>query len=368
MREHRDAASAETAQRVEACPAVQATVAAMERAVSEEARKAEHASASRKAKPKKGSRAAMRARALRAHRIVRWVVQIAFFVLAPSVFSAVFSGVKYVVGQIGGMQAVEPTSFVVLLCAVLLFTAMFGRFFCGYACAFGTLGDVVYALFTPVRKVLHIVDDPLPQKVRRGMQFVKFGVLVAICVLCFIGVWAAISGCSPWTAFAGIVAGSIDGIDGVAFLVLGVIVAGMAAVKRFFCQFLCPLGAVFALVPVLPFSQFGRRQATCAKRCGKCRAGCPVGIYPDASSFAMGECLSCGKCVDTCPVGNVGMVRQKATGEERPGKPTRLRLRGNETVYVLVKAVLFLGVLWCAGALGFAPSFTEITGIALPWV
>jgi len=40
------------------------------------------------------------------------------------------------------------------------FTVLFGRFFCGYACAFGTLGDTVYALFAPVRRALHIPDDP----------------------------------------------------------------------------------------------------------------------------------------------------------------------------------------------------------------
>lgn len=424
-------------------------------------------------KPKKGSKAAKRARALRAHRAVRWAIQLAFFILAPSVFSAAFNGIKYVAGQIGLMQAVEPTSFVVLLVGVLLFTVVFGRFFCGYACAFGTLGDAVYALFTPVRKVLHIPDFPLPQKVQRGLQFVKFGILAAICALCFTGAWQAISGYSPWTAFAGIVAGSVDGISTVAFIVLGVIVLGMALVKRFFCQFLCPLGAVFALLPVLPVSQFNRCAGRCGKRCGKCQAGCPVGIYPDGQSFAMGECISCGKCADVCPLTNIGMIRivdtaagaadgsAKATkasktagaaalaskaafGAKAPANVKasanvamlagstatgakasagaaalggakssanvaasahmkasasakasgvaaasisatvsarvkasanavsasarkKVLLRGNEIGFTLVKAALLLLLLWIVGALGFAPSFAETTGIQLPW-
>ena len=94
-------------------------------------------------KPKKGGKAAQRARAMRIHRIVRWCVQIGFFVLAPSIFSATFNGVKYLATQIGVRQAAEPTSFVVLLVAMLAFTILSGRFFCGYACAFGTLGDAV---------------------------------------------------------------------------------------------------------------------------------------------------------------------------------------------------------------------------------
>lgn len=396
-------------------------------------------------KPKKGNKAAKRARALRVHRMMRWAIQLVFFILAPSVFNAAFNGIKYVAGQIGLMQAVEPTSFVVLLVGVLLFTVVFGRFFCGYACAFGTLGDAVYALFTPVRKVLHIPDFPLPQKVQRGLQFVKFGILAAICVLCFTGAWQAISGYSPWTAFAGIVAGSVDGISTVAFIVLGVIVLGMALVKRFFCQFLCPLGAAFALLPVLPVSQFNRCAGRCGKRCGKCQAGCPVGIYPDGQSFAMGECISCGKCADVCPLTNIGMIRiadstagaadgsakvvnaSKAVGAKAlagkaafgakapanvkaPGAAAasasaavpasakasgvaaaststtvsarvkasanavstsvrkKVLLRGNEIGFTLLKAALLLLLLWIVGALGFAPSFAEITGIQLPWV
>lgn len=327
-------------------------------------------------KPKKGSKAAKRARTMQVHRAVRWAVQIAFFLLAPSVFSAAFNGIKYAAGQIALRQAVEPTSFVVLLVGVLLFTVLFGRFFCGYACAFGTLGDAVYALFAPVRKALRIPDFPLPQKVQRRLQFVKFGVLAAICTLCFTGAWQAVSGYSPWTAFAGIVAGSLEGISVVAFVVLGVIVLGMALVKRFFCQFLCPLGAVFALMPVLPASQFNRCAGQCGKRCGKCQAGCPVGVYPDAQSFAAGECISCGKCADVCPLANVGMIHiaeglsaQGAADARTKAKVGRKKvlLRGNEVAFTLAKAALLLLLLWLAGALGFVPSFAELTGIQFPW-
>ena len=318
-------------------------------------------------KPKKGGKAAQRARAMRIHRIVRWCVQIGFFVFAPSIFSATFNGVKYLATQIGVRQAAEPTSFVVLLVAMMAFTILFGRFFCGYACAFGTLGDAVCLLFAPVRKLLHVSDRPLSARVQRAGQYVKLGVLAAIVLMCFFGVWSEVSGYSPWTAFAGIVGGSVEGISAAAFVVLGVLVLGMALVKRFFCQFLCPLGALFALMPVMPFSAFSRKKGCCAKSCGKCCAGCPVSVYPDADAFTAGECIACGKCADVCPIANAGLLRAKATGEERPGKPPRRILRGNEIWLVLLKAVLLLVTLWLAGALSGVPAFTEATGITLPW-
>lgn len=322
----------------------------------------------KKAGPKKGSAAAKRNRTMRVHRIARLACQIVFFVMAPALFSAAFNGVKYLFTQIGARQAIEPTSFVVLLVALCAFTIVFGRFFCGYACAFGTLGDVVYLLFSPVRKVLHIPSWPLADKAQRGLQMVKFAVLAAICILCFTGLWSAVSGYSPWTAFAGIDALNIEGIDVIAFVVLGVIVVGMAFIERFFCQFLCPLGAVFALLPVLPFSALNRDSNRCSPRCGRCRAGCPVGVFPDADEFAAGECISCGRCADVCPISNTGMISVKNTDPTTAQRmPRRIVLRGNEVAYVVVKALLLFAVCWFAGALSFGPAFTDVTGIALPW-
>ena len=134
----------------------------------------------------------------------------------------------------------------------------------------------------------------------------------------------------------------------------------------------------------------------------------------------MGECISCGKCSDVCPLTNIGMIRiaepavDAASGSAKAAKAPKaagaraldckiapeakalsgigastgvkasvstavsasattvsvrkkVLLRGNEIGYTLLKAVLLLVFLWIVGALGFAPSFAETTGIQLPW-
>ena len=45
------------------------------------------------------------------------------------------------------------------------------------------------------------------------------------------------------------------------------ILLGMAVQPRFFCQFLCPMGAVFALLPVLPFARLHRQNDGCIPGC-----------------------------------------------------------------------------------------------------
>ncbi len=70
-------------------------------------------------------------------RFTRLGVQILFFALFPSAYASAFAGVKYMFIQIGAHQLIELTPFVAILIALCAYTFVFGRFFCGYACAFG---------------------------------------------------------------------------------------------------------------------------------------------------------------------------------------------------------------------------------------
>ncbi len=315
-------------------------------------------------------RAQERRRAELLHRGLRWGAQAAFFVAFPGVWSAAFSGVKYLCQQVGGTDVLEVSGFLALLLALFAYTCVFGRFFCGYACSFGFLGDAVYALATPLRRALGLDGAKkrrISPAVRSKLRLIKYALLLAICAACFRGVWGRVSGFSPWGAFAGLRAGSIDGVAAGAFGALAAVAVGMALEERFFCQFLCPLGALFALLPVVPASLFRRDRATCVPRCNRCQERCPVGIHPDRHALDAGECIECGRCADGCPVSNVSLVRiEKAVAERgaagggvgsgtgglavsgaknpavpRPGRPAEPRfcIRGTEVTLVLLKAV-----------------------------
>ena len=360
------------------------------------------------AKKAPSKKANKRDRVVLSHRWARYAIQLVFFIMAPALFSGAFNGVKYLCTQVGLGDAIEPTSFLVQLIAVLAFTILFGRFFCGYACAFGTLGDYLYNACEFIRRRTPIPRPKLPEKFVRVASLLKYVVLAAICLACFVGVWASYSSDSPWVAFAAILAGSLDGIGPVAIGLLIAVVVGMILRERFFCQFLCPLGAVFSLMPVLGFSQFVRKRAHCAKKCGRCQFVCPVDIWPDGDSINQGECISCGRCADVCPMNNVNMVAiekaeakaarlaaeeaaakkaeaaiaaeteaeaapkvdktQAATIQQQASRPLRKKaeewhlLRGTELGYVIAKAVLLLIVCWLVGAARYVPSFMDVFG------
>ena len=71
------------------------------------------------------------------HTWLRALIQLLYFIFIPSVYTAAFAGVKYVFTQIGAGEKVAMTSFVTVLLVICLYTMVFGRFFCGFVCAFG---------------------------------------------------------------------------------------------------------------------------------------------------------------------------------------------------------------------------------------
>lgn len=109
-------------------------------------------------------------------RLIRAVIQLIFFIVAPALFSTAFAGVKSIFQAIAAGQPVTWNSFLDVTGALLLLTVLFGRHFCGYACAFGSLGDAMYELTVFIRqKVFHKKGrHGYPEKVVRYLQKVKY--------------------------------------------------------------------------------------------------------------------------------------------------------------------------------------------------
>ena len=268
-----------------------------------------------------------RRRRIRRSVVIRTILRVIFFVMMPGAFTAGFSGVKFIFQSIGKGQPLSWNAFIGALIGLCVFTVVFGRFFCGYACAFGSFGDLIYWLSGLIQKKVFRRKKQicLPARLVPAGQKIKYFVLAAITVLCVLGLWERLGRWSPWSVFSLLLSGrfSLDGYwPGAAVLLL--IVIGMAFRERFFCQFLCPMGAVFALLPSFTLR---RRPDKCAPGCTVCRQGCPVSIRLEPDGPANGECIGCQRCAVGCPRGSL-------TSWDR-------RVLRNETAAALVKGGLF---------------------------
>ena len=264
---------------------------------------------------------------------LRAAIQLVFFITMPGAFVAGFSGVKYLFQWIGTGEVLQINSFTKALIGLAIFTILFGRYFCGYVCAFGGLGDFVYWLSGLVQKKVFHRRKPfsLPEKAVRWLQKLKYLNLAFIVIFCALGLYGGLSGASAWDVFSRLTA--LQAVpDGYFWGILSLIVViiGMAVQERFFCQFLCPMGAVFSILPVLPWGMLRRDSEHCIQGCNACANQCPVRLKLEKDGIRNGECIACEKCVPTCPRGNISHVEQ--------------RIISNEIIPVVVKAVLFFAM------------------------
>ena len=87
---------------------------------------------------------------------------------------------------------------------LLLVTILFGRHFCGYACAFGSLGDAMYELTVLSDRKYFIKKGRhgYPEKAVGILQKVKYVLLAFLLLSILTGWYASLQGMSPWDVFS----------------------------------------------------------------------------------------------------------------------------------------------------------------------
>lgn len=249
-----------------------------------------------------------RVKAKKKTELLRNAIQIIFFFIFPSAFSSAFASVKEIGASLSEGAPLTFSPFAKTAVFLLAFTVICGRYFCGYACAFGTLGDGVYQLSQLIQRKTGKKIPRIPSRAVRYMQLLKYVVLAGIFVLCFLGYQGDVNKNSPWTLFSVLMSLKKPSADMIAAgVLLLLIIIGMAVQSRFFCQFLCPMGALFSLMPVLPSGQLVRDEESCIHGCQICERGCPVRLKFGVNDLREGECVRCNKCLAMCPRGNIGL-------------------------------------------------------------
>lgn len=177
-----------------------------------------------------------------------------------------------------------------------------GRFWCGWACPFGLVQDL--ASLVRGRRGRDILRLP------RG-AWTKFVVLVAVVALA----WAAgetlfCKICPAGSLFAALPQRFVStGFHfGTFFYVhlatLALALALFVLAGRFWCRYLCPMGAVLGMFNPVSLLKVQVDFDRCT-RCQACLRDCPAKIEVLEDIESCTDCIRCGKCVESCPAGAV---------------------------------------------------------------
>jgi len=179
---------------------------------------------------------------------------------------------------------------------ILILSLFAGRFFCGWICPMGTLMHLASFLLRPKKAAERIKQNRYSRA-----QAVKYFLLIALLFSAAVGFMqvglldpiALLTRTSAALISPGMRAGWI------VISLFAVLLLLNAWKPRFWCRYLCPLGALLGSASRLMPGGVVRDEIKCTD-CGLCNRDCPAACSPDTKT-RMAECFVCGNCLVDCP-------------------------------------------------------------------
>lgn len=182
-----------------------------------------------------------------------------------------------------------------------------GRFVCGFLCPFGFIQDLLNKIPSPKIKIR--------EKINGVLKYLKYIILVVFVILLPIVMQDELGISDPYFCKyicpSGTLSGgiplllkneSLRGAIGFLFnwklTILIIIVILSVIIYRPFCRYLCPLGAIYAVLNPISFLKLKVDESKC-NGCKACSRKCKMDIkvYKTPNSP---ECIRCGECRKVC--------------------------------------------------------------------
>jgi len=220
------------------------------------------------------------------------------------------------------------------LAAAITVMALVGRgFFCGWLCPLGAIQGAIHTVTAAIidripplrrlrRRITRVVSRPGGPG-RRLDSLLRYGRWL---VLGWALIGAGLTGVmvfreyDPWAALIAIADFEVS----LAFMVLVAVLLLSMVIKRPFCRYACPLGAISGLTAKLSPVAIERHAESCLG-CDLCNQACPVNIPVNQRTRVTDtSCLGCLECVAACPSRDaldISLALPRPAGRIRTDKP-----------------------------------------------
>jgi len=185
---------------------------------------------------------------------------------------------------------VDPLIFI-LWGFVALTLLLWGRgVYCGWLCPFGALQELIHQLATRLK----IPEYKFPDVVHERLTAIKYVIFVALFGLSLqsIGYAARAAEVEP---FKTAIVMHFDRSGLFLLYALGLLFIAVFN-RKFFCKYLCPLGAALAIPAPLRIFDWLRRRKECGRPCQICARQCEVQAIRPTGEINPNECHYCLDC------------------------------------------------------------------------
>ncbi|WP_111428990.1 NosR/NirI family protein [Rhodobacteraceae bacterium DSL-40] len=162
--------------------------------------------------------------------------------------------------------------------------------FCGWLCPFGALQELSNA----AARRLGVPQIAVPFVLHERLWVIKYTLFVAILALSFYSMEQALilAEAEPFKTVI-----SLGFRRAWPFLLFaGAILTAGLFIERFYCRYLCPLGAALAIPAKIKLFDWLRRRPQCGRECRLCEVKCTVGAIDPIGRINPNECILCMRC------------------------------------------------------------------------
>lgn len=185
----------------------------------------------------------------------------------------------------------DPVSLLLIAFTLVSFVVWGRGTFCGWLCPFGALQEFAALL----ARALRLPERKLPARLAGVLDRGRFVILAALTALAALAPQWAEKGVEVEPFKTAITVGFDRSAPFVAYALILLVLGGLY--YKFFCRYLCPLGAAMALGGKLRLLDWLPRRKECGQPCQTCRHRCAYDAIEKSGAIRYERCFQCLDCV-----------------------------------------------------------------------